>query len=182
MLKTAYALSIAALGGMLLGCSGEDRSEFIVCESTYALCTTAQCTPVAGEAEAVSCDCEVKTGYSAGQKPCANEAETSKGKQINSRYFPIKSYVACDNGRPWAWCLDKPCIVDSDDPSKASCACSVVKDEGTYLAVTESYSETACTTGLLSSATVKGLDQVTDFLKGSDKLKPFEIKVLSKPE
>jgi hypothetical protein len=182
MLNEADLWVIAALLAVsLAGCSGEDQADFIVCESTYALCTTAKCQPIAGKADAVSCACDVKTGYSLGMKPCRAETETSEGKQITSRYYPIKSYAACDNDRPWANCLDSPCIIDSSDPSKASCACALVKDQGPYVVVTETYSDTTCTTDLWSSATVKGANAVTDFLKTNEDLKPFDVKVVNSP-
>jgi hypothetical protein len=110
----------------------DDQTDFKVCQSTYALCTTARCTPVAGAKDTVACGCEVKTGYSAGLKPCKEP-----GKEIVSRYFPLKSYAICTNARAWAWCLDKPCIVNKDDPTKASCACTSVKDQGPYIIITD---------------------------------------------
>jgi hypothetical protein len=100
-----------------------------------------------------------------------------RGKR-SARYFPIKSYAVCTNDRAWAWCLDKPCIIDKDDPTKAACACTTVKDQGPYGVVPDG-TDSSCTTGIISSATVQQIDQVTDFLKGSSELKPFDIKVLN---
>jgi hypothetical protein len=91
----------------------------------------------------------------------------------------VKSYAICDNDRPWAWCLDKPCIMDKDDPAKASCLCTTVKDQGPYVIVTDTYTDTTCTTGIISSATVKQDQQITDFLKTNKDLKPFDVKVLN---
>ncbi len=139
---------------VLGGCDAESQPDFKVCESTYALCTTAACEPIDGDKDTVSCACDVKTGYSAGEEPCTGEIKTEKGTQISSRYYPITGYAACNNDRPWAWCLDKPCIVDADDPAKASCACTVTKDKGPYLVVTDTYTDTTCTTKMWSSATV----------------------------
>jgi hypothetical protein len=172
-------LFLPAVAALLLGsCSGEEQqASFRVCQSTYALCTTAPCTPVEGDT--VSCACEVKTGYSAGQEECQDVKETAEGKQIRSRYYPVKSYAICDNDRPWAWCLDKPCIIDKDDLTKASCLCTTVKDQGPYVIVTDAYTDTTCTTGIISSATVKQDQQVTDFLKTNKDLKPFDVKVLN---
>ena len=169
--------SIAVNGG-----AAAQVASFKVCESTYALCTTATCTPVPGKDNAVSCVCEVKTGFSAGQESCQTAEETEDGKQIKSRYFPVRSYAICSNDRPWAWCLDKPCIVDENDPEKASCACTTVRNQGPYVIVTDSYSASTCTTGIISSATVTQIDQITDFLKSESKLRPLDIKVLSGPE
>ena len=154
------------------------ETDFTVCKSTYALCTTASCVPVAGTKDTVSCSCNVKTGYSVGTESCQDPTGTSGGK-IKSRYFPVKSYAVCHNDRPWAWCLDKPCTVNKDDPTKASCACTSVEDKGPYVIVTDSYTAKTCTTGIISSATVAQITQVTDFLKKSSKLKPFKIKVLN---
>jgi hypothetical protein len=180
MWKTTLALSCLVFGGMALGgCNDDGKSTNIVCESTYALCTTAQCTFIEEGQGEVFCDCKVKTGYSVGGTPCHEPIDSPEGKQIVSRFYPLKSYAACNNDRPWAWCYDRPCIVDKDDPSKAVCACDIVKDKGPYVVVADSYSDTACTTGLYSSATVKALNDVTDFLKTNANLKPFEVKVLN---
>ena len=178
MRKPAYLLTML-LTAALAGCSGEDQAAYTVCESTYALCTTAPCQPIAGKEDTVACACEVKTGYSLGMEPCKEKAETSEGVQIVSRYFPIKNYAICDNDRPWANCLDSPCTVDSSDPSKASCACPVVKQKGPYVVVTDTYTDSTCTTDLWSSATVIDANAVTEFLKTNDNLKPFEVKVLN---
>lgn len=158
------------------------QTDFKLCESTYALCTTAPCEPVPGKPDTVSCTCEVLTAYSAGLEPCQGVKETSEGKQVRSRYSPVKAYAVCTNDRPWAWCLDKPCVIDKNDPTKASCACTTVKDQGPYVIVTDTYTEATCTTGIISSATVTQIDQVTDFLKGKSKLPPFPIKVLNQPK
>ena len=52
------------------------------------------------------------------------------------------------------------------------CSCNIVKDEGPYVMVTDSYTASTCTTGLYSSATMEGLKKTTDFLKDNEKLKP----------
>jgi hypothetical protein len=180
MWKTVYALALTTLSGAVLsGCTGESNPDFTVCEGIYALCTTAQCRPIAGKEDTVSCDCTVQTGYSAGLEPCKEEVATAEGKQIVSRYYPIKSYAICSNDRPWANCLDSTCIVDDSDPSKAACACPVVKNQGPYVMVTETYDASTCTSGIWSSATVTDANRATDFLKTNDKLKPFDIKVLN---
>lgn len=175
----ALPLLVALIAMPAGGASADDQPDFKLCQSTYALCTTAPCTPVAGTKDTVSCACKVETGYSAGLEACQDPTETSDGKQIHSRYFPVKSYAVCTNDRPWAWCLDKPCIVDKDDPTKASCACTSVKDQGPYVVVTDDYTDKTCSTGIISSATVTQITQVTDFLKKSSELKPFDIKVLN---
>lgn len=152
-------------------------SSFIVCKSTFALCTTARCTPVSGKKGLVSCGCSVQTGYSMGKKPCQDVKQTRLGQLIKSRYYPIKTYMVCSNNHPWAWCLDKPCIIDKNNPSQASCMCSLVKNKGSFIIVTDRYNKSLCTNGIISSATVTQANQGTNFLKTQPNLKPFPIKV-----
>jgi hypothetical protein len=154
--------------------------EFKVCKSKFALCTIAHCDPIPGNEKQVSCHCTVNTGYSAGQEPCQNEGQTPEGQQIRSRYYPVKSYAICSNDRPWAWCLDKPCIIDKNNPEAAACTCDAVKNLGDYVIVTSAYTPGTCTTGVISSATVVQITQVTDYLKTKAKLlTPFSIQVLN---
>jgi hypothetical protein len=153
--------------------------DFIVCKSTYALCTTAACSPIPGKNDVVSCQCIVENDYSAGLKAC-EEKKTSQGLKLRSRYHPIDSYARCSNSRPWAWCLDAPCVADKDNPAQASCACKIVSNQGDYVIVNSNgqYDATSCTSGIYSSATVGELDQVTNYLKTHETpLKPVPIKV-----
>jgi hypothetical protein len=180
MRKVLLALTLFVLAVLMIsGGKGWAQSDFKVCESTYALCTTAPCVPVDGKDGALSCACEVKTGYSLGLEPCQSVKETSEGKQVSSRYFPVKSYAVCSNDRPWAWCLDKPCVIDPSNPTKAACACTTAKNQGPYVIVTDTLSDSTCTSGIISSATVDQIGQATDFLKSSSKLRPFPIKILN---
>lgn len=153
-----------------------DKHSFTACEGKFALCTSALCKPT-DKTDIVSCTCDVKTGFSAGWSTCKPAEKTEEGEKIYSRYAPVKSYVSCHNSRPWAWCLDKPCIVDKNDPSKAYCACYLVKNLGTYVIVTDKATPETCTTGVYSSATVDQIQEITDFLKTQPQLQPVPIKV-----
>jgi hypothetical protein len=175
-MKEARLLGVVA-GLALLG--GGAMADYKICKSTYALCTTAKCDPATAGSDTVACSCEVRTGYSVGSTPCEAVKQTSAGKQIMSRYFPIKSYARCTNNRPWASCYDKTCLVDAEDPSKATCTCSVKENEGDYVRVTNAYSAETCTIGLWSSATVSDLEKVTNFLKSRISLPPFPLNVVN---
>lgn len=150
--------------------------DFTLCDGKYALCTTAKCTPVPGQEDTVSCACKVENGYSVGKQACQDAK--ANGDQVKSRYYPVKYHAICSNSRPWAWCLDKPCTVDKNDPAQATCACTAVKEQGNYVIVTKSYNESTCTTGIVSSATVQQSAEITGFLKTQEKLKPFPIKIV----
>lgn len=153
--------------------STAQASNFNVCKSTYALCTFSKCTSVPGKKGFVACDCRVRNGYSAATQACQPMKETSKGKQIVSRYYPIKAYHACTNNGPWAWCLDSPCLINKKNPSQASCLCSVAQNQGAYIL---SHHQ-SCHKGIYSSATVDQATEITNFLKGQSELQPYPVKV-----
>jgi hypothetical protein len=181
-MKVALSLSVVMALGILPGFSTTARAQdFKVCKSTFALCTIAPCDPIPGNDKQVACHCTVNDSYSAGQEPCQGVKDTPEGQQIRSRYYPVHSYAVCSNDRPWAWCLDKPCLIDKNNPEAASCACDVVKNLGDYVIVTSDYAPNTCSTGVISSATVQQITQVTDYLKAKTKaLPPFKIQVLNK--
>lgn len=156
--------------------------QFIVCKSTYALCSTALCSPIPGDDQNVSCNCNVMTGYSAGTTECAGEQKSGDSLTVISRYYPIKSYLRCSNDRPWAMCLNGPCVVNPANPSQASCKCTVLANQGPYIIVNADgdYSDTSCINGVNSYATVVDVDQITDYLLlHNTPLKPFPIAVFT---
>src|ERR1700730_4632837 len=173
-------LPIATVFGLIAVGSVTEAQAFKVCKSKFALCTIAPCDPIPGNDKQVSCHCTVNTSYSAGQEPCQDVKETPEGQQIRSRYYPVKSYAICSNDRSWAWCSDKPCIISKNNPEAAACTCDAVRNLGDYVIVTSAYAPATCTTGVISSATVHQITQVTDYLKTKSKvLTPFPIKVLN---
>jgi hypothetical protein len=181
-MKQVTTRSIVVAVGLAIALCGTTQAQGLkVCESTFALCTIAPCEPIPGNDKQVSCLCTVNKGYSAGSEACSSVQETPQGQQIRSRYFPVKSYAVCNNDRPWAWCLDKPCLIDKNNPQAAHCTCDVVKDLGAYVIVTSNYSPHSCTTAVpISSATVQQIDQATQSLKDAKVLEPFPIQVLNK--
>jgi hypothetical protein len=156
---------------------------FAVCQGTFALCTEAVCDPVITTTAdgrknvGFSCRCKVQVGYSVGgnvpkNAPCQSvpTAAPTVGQKVPSRYVPIKSYVACNNQRPWAWCLDSACVVDhvdKNDPTKgtANCACRIATGAPyVYIPSDGKYSRAGCDKEYVSSATVDDALQVTEFL------------------
>lgn len=178
MLKLDLRALFGAIAALVVA-SAAHAADFTVCKSTYALCTTAECSPVPGRDDEVSCACEVRTGYSAGKTSCQKLKKTAAGTEVQSRYFPVKSLSICNNDRPWANCLDKPCVVDAKDPSRAKCACTTQRNLGPYVIVGDTYTSSTCTTGIISSAPVSGNREITQFLETTNVLKPFKITVLN---
>jgi hypothetical protein len=162
---------------------------FVLCEGPYALCTRALCSPVPGPGPdggldgLLSCKCSVQSGYSVGTMKCQAPRDTPAGKQIFSRYSPMRSYVSCNNNRPWAQCLDFPCLIDADNPlqATATCTCKLNPPQGPYIATSDFYSAAACTTGIISSALVSGGDNILQFWE-SETHTTVTITVLNPPD
>jgi hypothetical protein len=175
----AVCLAVASGMTMVFGAAAQAQG-FEVCDSTFALCTTAPCDSIPRHSKEVACHCTVNHGYSAGQQPCQGVKDTPAGQQIRSRYYPVHSYAICSNARPWAWCLDKPCIIDKNNPEAATCTCDTVENLGDYVIVTTKDTPATCRTGIISSATVHQITQITDYLNKAKVLPPFPIEVLQK--
>jgi hypothetical protein len=155
--------------------------EFQLCKGIFALCTFSQCEPIMILETPLlfSCGCRVhRDEWSVGTQSCAGVEEVpGKGQLIRSRYYPdFTTYARCSNNRPWAMCLDSPCIIDKNDPTKAQCTCSVVQGQGDYLVQPGTEQ---CSKGAISSATVVDLDQITDFLETQPNLPPPNISVVN---
>lgn len=147
-----------------------DPGSFKVCHDEYALCTFSQCgsVQVLGAQSTTMCTCNVRKDFSVG-KECAGPTKLADGQtQVMSRYHPITTYSRCTNNRQWAMCLDSPCTIDPANPAdktklqQAQCKCSVVSGQGDWLVQPGT---AQCTNGLISSATVTDLDQITDYLE-----------------
>ncbi len=157
------------------------KPEFQLCKGIFALCTYSQCEPIMilKTPLLLSCKCKVyKDEWSVGMKACQGKEEIpGKGQLIRSRYYPnFTTYARCSNNRPWAMCLDSPCIIDKDHPEKAQCTCPVVQGQGDYLVEPGS---DQCSNGPISSATVDDLDQITDFLETRPELPPPNVTVVN---
>ena len=101
-----------------------------ICHQKYALCTNAPCRPDPHNPKVVICDCVVENGYSVGLTPCANKVPHG-----NTLYSTFSTELVVGNVRAmtcgadiaWANCVDFPCTLDPNDPSKATCQCALVK-------------------------------------------------------
>jgi hypothetical protein len=172
----------ASLDAQTGAASPDSAKQFQVCSGYFALCTTATCSK---QGNSYACgDCKVESGYSAGLSSVAcssiPKVKPTTGQELSSRYSPIRSYVACENDRPWAMCLDSLCKMNSDGKT-ATCTCSISHGQP-YVYTTSSSSSKGCDgSEVISSVTVSGLQTMTDFLKKSKSLPALPIKVLPAP-
>jgi hypothetical protein len=177
MISTALLMAVSCGTAAFAQTAG--KSPFIVCKSTYALCTFSACKSIStpGQPPQFSCTCPVHhEEYSAGEKPCQPVKNTPLGQSIKSRYHPIKTYSRCTNNRDWAMCLDSPCIIDKTNPAIAQCICSAQHGQGDYVVKPGT---DQCTRGAVSSATVDELDQITDYIQTQPNLLPFNFVVVN---
>lgn len=140
----------------------------VVCDEEYALCTKAECIPIPGDPKKALCFCKAKRGNSVGYKSCEIKMTKDGYKEIKSRYYPIGSYVQCSNARPWALCMDSPCVVDPNDPKKAYCTCDIVSNKGDYVLPSDTCDKTKCARGLWSSALAKDVTELDSHLLGKE--------------
>lgn len=164
--------------------------DYQVCEGTFALCTTAQCNFGTAQDQNVECLCTVNTGYSAGGQGCSPPEPTPQGTRIYSRFFPIASYQTCQNQpsntSPWAWCLDKPCLIDQNNPTVARCTCGRVATTSynrqpsyPYIIVTGRPTPSLCQNGInYSSATTTDVNNITEaFNLYLQKNNPYPVSI-----
>lgn len=135
----------------------------VICEGPYALCAYAKCIPMPGKKNKAICTCEAKSGYSIGNKACPAKPKVivNQFETLDSRYYPVKSYVSCHNDRTWANCYNSKCVINPDNPKQAFCTCSTVKNKGDYMFSTDSCDTSGCESGMISSYVVK--DAVSDY-------------------
>jgi peroxiredoxin len=101
-----------------------------ICDQNYALCTNAPCVPSKHDPNIVICDCVVESGYSVGFTACPKRAPhgthlySTFSTQVAAR---SSGAMTCGKDVQWANCLDYPCVLDPNDPTKATCECAVVK-------------------------------------------------------
>lgn len=111
--------------------STQPNGPFVSYYGKYALCTNARCKLING---LLYCECNVKKGLAVASKQATNNSPYNyspyimNGKEyIFSLYSGINQAVltkqTCTSGT-WGDCLDKVCVIDKNNPSKAICKCT----------------------------------------------------------
>lgn len=144
-----------------------------ICENTYALCTSAPCTPdPTAPLERAICSCIVKSGTNFGiGTTCAGRepVDASGTKKLISTYSfaeaETKDVMTCEGDDYWTDCLDMPCVVDPRDPSKAICTCAIKKG-GTFVTYGGSNGDKSCDTNTCARSYWSGATQAA-FAQGS---------------
>ncbi|WP_237699782.1 hypothetical protein [Coxiella burnetii] len=158
----------------------------VVCNQTYAICTSASCVPIPGNTVKALCDCKVENGASLGNTSCAYRKPKLIAyglKQIISTYSftetKINRVMTCSAGTPWANCLNAKCIVDRNAPSKAVCTCQIVAS-GSYVTYGGNCNTSTCRTQIWSGATKNDFLQGSAFLMQTLKLKKPPYRMCKK--
>lgn len=105
----------------------------VICNNTFALCTSAPCIPDPNDPEGTAiCSCEVTKGANYGTSICGDRhlvKNRTGADQLVSTYAltqsPSKPVMSCESGALWTDCLDYPCVVDPQNPLKAICSCAI---------------------------------------------------------
>jgi hypothetical protein len=145
-------------------------SQSYVCRQSYALCTTAPCKPVPGSKDQSICSCVVENGPSLGQLSCARRKPilNNKGQHLLTSNFSFinaetNKIMTCTGNHAWTDCLDKPCIIDSQNSNQAICICDI-KYSKNFITFGGQCQTDSCNTTLYSGATTDMLNQGTQAL------------------
>lgn len=145
-----------ALGPILAGSAGgQDVSPYCAasdpdtrplqaCTGGYALCTSAPCIPIPANAGADGgdepvaptlslCDCVVVWGANIAQTGC-DARDPGDGSLISAYSFAqtatLELMTCPARAAYFTDCLNAPCKVDPDDPTRADCTCPIVPAGG----------------------------------------------------
>lgn len=131
----------------------------LVCEQTYALCTSAACIPDPSNPKKSICDCVVEQGKSVGFSTCNKRKPyidqhhaTHVISTFSYEQFDSKKSLNCPQGKPWSNCVDMPCTVDPRNPSHAICRCEISTAQAFFTFGGNCETKT-CETGFWSGAT-----------------------------
>ena len=104
----------------------------------FALCTTAECKPDPADGTKMVCECNVASGPNWGKSSCesrvlkenslvATFSTQEAGPPLYSKVLKCPHETMLGKKDPavkaWADCLDAPCTLNSDRPTKATCSC-----------------------------------------------------------
>ena len=136
--------------------AGEDGTW--LCDQSYALCSTSPCEPTPWDPKIATCPCKVETGYSIGFKTCDERAPA--GNTLISDFSTANitnsvRHLSCPERGVWANCLDMPCVITRDDPSRAICLCPL-EESGDYVTFGGDCDVTTCSTVIWSAASSSG--------------------------
>ena len=142
-----------------------------VCDTPYALCTSARCIPdpSAPDTQAI-CTCEVTQGPNYATVPCADRypatVENNTVRILSTYSFvqaPTKPVLSCPEGEAWTDCLNQPCTVDPTDPTKAICTCPI-KTTKSFVTYGGDCNTLTCGNAFWSAATLKDFDAGSEAL------------------
>jgi len=142
----------------------------IVCEQTYALCTSAPCLPDPKNPSQSICDCAVNHGKSAGFTSCEKRKpylDQYKSTHLVSTFsfeqFTDKNFLSCPKGMPWSNCVDMPCTVNPQNANRAVCLCQLNATQA-FFTFGGNCESSSCSTGFWSGA-IKG--EASDALRNA---------------
>jgi hypothetical protein len=142
------------------------------CRSKYGLCPAAKCVQDPTNKNQGICDCQVADGdnYTYGNKTC-DEIKPYLGKNgeeyIYSTFSPIlteQGYdtILCPSSGVMLNCMNKKCVVDKDNKTKATCTCDITPDNNPWVTLNKIGTKSRCT--YLSGAPIEMEVALTNFI------------------
>ena len=169
---TAIAFSDIALA------ETDNNNTGVICENKYVLCTSAPGIPDPSNPDTKAiCSCNVNEGKNFGMSECQTRTPVTDSNGVTravSNYSfnqtPVKPGLLCPAGKPWTFCLDKPCIIDPANPLKAICTCDIERKEA-FVTFGGECNTMTCDTAYWSAATLEDIKGANATL-----MKAFDLK------
>lgn len=188
LLKSASVSLVIICLMMMAGSAWAQGSKpNIVCDQPYVLCTSAPCIPDPSDPQSKAiCQCDVQVGKSYGNTSCnARKPKTMPdgSKALISTYSfeqaGMIKVMTCPSGKPWTFCLDKPCTVNPMNTKQAICTCDIER-KGKFVTFGGSCDTGSCGIGYWSGATVSDYNSASAFLAKELGLPGVPTKMCSK--
>jgi hypothetical protein len=159
-----------------------------LCNQQFALCTSAPCIPQPGNPDVAICACDVEEGPNLATVPCdevkpstdANGVRTVYSQFTLTQFEQGKKGMSCASGTPWSQCLNKICTVDPADPTKAICACDVVRT-GAWQTAGGNCDTATCTTAYWSGALLADSKNNAEFMMDELKVEASAVSACPAP-
>jgi len=176
LLGGTLAVFVATLLGAAPG-NAESQPSNKLCTHQFALCTSAPCVPLPGDASKAICFCDVEEGKSMSTAACETIEPRTDANGIRTVYSTFsldqfgdgkkgkkgKKGMKCPSGTPWTWCLNKPCTVNPADPKHAICTCDVVRT-GEWMTLGGACDAATCKTSYWSAAPMADFESGNEFM------------------
>lgn len=136
-------------------------NKLTICNSKYALCTSAPCNKINNKPGKTRCLCSVEKGYNFATKPCKKllPYKSKNGTKniystfsVNEMKRDGKKITECPKKDEWSDCLNHKCFISPENPKFAICECSLRKSNKNWYTMGAHNKQENCSRSIWSGA------------------------------